>query len=193
MTTDPIFVQLEQQVTATFGELETRFPIAQDKYFETLVESIVSQQLSVKVADVIYARLLAHLGTITPESVLAASDDELRQLGLSTAKVKYVKSLATAWTDGSLQYEVWESADNEEIVAELITVKGIGVWTAEMFLISALARPDVFSVGDLGLRAAVARHYGVDVNDRKKITEIAASWAPNRTHASRVLWKSLEL
>lgn len=191
---DPIFLELEQKVLEKFGALPTVTAKDPTKYFDTLIESIISQQLSVKVADTIYTRVLAQLGEITPQTVLAADIEQLRALGLSGAKAQYVQNLATAWTDDSIEYRNWQSASDAEIIAQLTQVKGIGQWTAEMFLLSALARPDVFSAGDYGLRAAIARAYAIPLTEKPRVFAAhAEQWSPHRSYASRILWRSLEL
>jgi len=191
---DPIFAQLEKKVVATFGSIELGNGIPHTQYFDRLVESIVSQQLSVKVADVIYGRLTVLAGDIRPEAILAIDHDSLRSVGLSNAKAKYVRNLAEAWNKDISDPVIWHTLTNEDIVTELTKVKGIGRWTAEMFLMFSLSRPDVFSVGDLGLRNAVRRAYNLAEDVKPvEIAKIAENWAPHRTLAARILWKSLEL
>lgn len=150
-------------------------------YFESLCESIVSQQLSIKAADTIWNRAKAKIGAITPKNVLRVPDQELRDCGLSWAKIKYIKDLASRDLDFS---KIDQMAD-EEVIKHLTQVKGIGPWTAEMFLIFTLGRPDVFSAGDLGLKNAIKKIY--------KTSPDVSVWSPYRSYASRILWKSLEL
>jgi DNA-3-methyladenine glycosylase II len=116
----------------------------------------------------------------------------LRAVGLSTAKTKYVKSLAQAIEERSLDLEDLRTKSDEEVITELIKIKGIGRWTAEMFLIFTLHRTDVFSVGDLGLRTAVARLYTIDRDNLSEIQKISEQWSPYRSFAARYLWKSLD-
>jgi DNA-3-methyladenine glycosylase II len=158
-----------------------------------ILDSIVSQQLSVKAAATIFKRFLAVFSTPIPipEEILAKSEAELRAVGLSYQKIKYVKSLAQAVKDKTLIIENLAKLSDEAVIAELTKIKGIGRWTAEMILIFSLARQDVFSLGDLGLRNAVARAYGVDRDDLKAIEKISQQWSPHRSLASRYLWKSL--
>jgi DNA-3-methyladenine glycosylase II len=162
--------------------------------FTDVVESIVSQQLSVKVADVITARLYNLLPdkSIAPAAILSLDVEAMRACGLSYAKIKYMKSAAEAAETGSVDFDNLPHKTDQEVIAELITIHGVGKWTAEMLLIFSLQRPDVFSVGDLGLRTAVARLYGVDRANRAAIETIAARWSPYRSLASRYLWKSLD-
>lgn len=160
-----------------------------------LVDAVVAQQLSVRAATVIVERLeaLAPPGRRpTPEEVLAAPEEELRARGLSRAKARYVKELASGWLDGSLRQEEIPRLPDEEVVELLTRVKGVGRWTAEMILVFALGRPDVLPVDDLGIRAAVQRWYGLPARPgREELERIAAPWRPHRTLASRYLWRSL--
>lgn len=163
--------------------------------YQNLLESIVSQQLSVKAADTIFKRFLALFpgeNFPKPEEVLKISDDTLRSCGLSRQKASYLKSLSELILSGQLILEDLESLPDEEVILLLTKVKGIGRWTAEMFLIFTLGRPDIFSLGDLGLRTAVSRLYGVDRDNLKAIEDISLQWQPVRSLASRYLWKSLD-
>lgn len=160
-----------------------------------LVDAIASQQLSVKAAATIVGRV-ERLGTEelrpSPEAMLAIPDEALRGAGLSRAKVAYVKDLAAKWLDGTLEPDRFATLDDEEIIAHLTQVKGIGRWTAEMVLIFTLGRPDVLPVDDLGLRVAVQRAYGLEERPaREPLTRIAEPWRPYRSLATRYLWKSL--
>lgn len=187
--TDPVIKKLIKK----HGELSWRKDGEVD-LFEDLVDSIVSQQLSTKAAATIFGRFKNLFGNKfpTPKQILKTEDQKLRDVGLSWAKVKYVKSLADFIDREELVLENIKNLSDEEVINELTKVKGIGLWTAEMILIFSLKRPDVFSLGDLGLRKAISKLYGVDVNDLKKIEEISLKWKPNRTIASRYLWKSLD-
>lgn len=175
------------------GILETR---KSTNYFVSLIESIVSQQLSVKVADVIYARFenLFPEKHITPENVLEIDKEVMRNVGMSYGKITYVQSLARHVIDSPLLFEKFDEMADEDIVAELIKVKGIGQWTAEMFLIFTMGREDVFSYGDLGLKNALRNLYGfTDRPTLEEANEITEQWRPYRSYGSRYLWKSLEL
>lgn len=162
--------------------------------FQSLVYEIIGQQLSGKVVKIIYGRFLDLFGgqMPKPEAVLKISDEKIRGCGCSWAKVKYLKSLAASVENKSLDLRNLSNISDEEVYAQLTAVNGIGPWTAEMFLIFSLHRPDVFSLGDLGLRTAVARLYGVPRDNLKKISKISESWKPYRSFASRYLWMSLE-
>jgi DNA-3-methyladenine glycosylase II len=165
-------------------------------HYGALVRSIVSQQLSTKAARAIYGRLTERFGgrTPTPAEVLADDPDELRTAaGLSHAKVRYLRSLAEHVLDGSLELERLDDLADEEVIAELVAVKGVGEWSAHMFLMFHLQRPDVLAVGDLGIRNAVKRLYSLDeLPSPAQLTEIAEPWRPYRTLACRYLWRSLD-
>lgn len=162
-------------------------------YFRTLVTSIVSQQISLAAAASIMRRLLALFGgEPTPLKVLKAPEEKLRAAGLSASKVRYLKDLAAHVRDGRLDLAHVASLPDEEVMRELVAVKGIGPWTAEMFLMFSLRRPDVFSYGDVGLVNAMARLYRLRKPvPRARLERIARKWAPYRTLAARYLWASL--
>lgn len=187
---DPILQKVIDQV-----ELTLRQP--NNNYFHELVASIISQQLSVKAADTIEARFKALFKTKAfpkPNEVLKMSDEKMRSVGLSGAKTKYIKDLATRVESGDLHFRGVETKSEEEIIEMLVKVKGIGRWTAEMFLMFSLARPDVYSHGDLGLRNAITKLYKIRGElTLKKAEKIAKKWSPYRTLACRYLWASLNL
>lgn len=164
-------------------------------HYGTLVRSIVAQQLSTKAAQAIYARLTDRFGgrTPTPEEVLADDPDELRAAaGLSHAKVVYLRSLAEHVVDGSLELGRLDQLDEEQVIAELTAVRGLGRWSAQMFLMFQLQRPDVLPVGDLGIRRAVMIRYGLpQLPTPAELERIAQPWRPHRTLACRFLWRSL--
>jgi DNA-3-methyladenine glycosylase II len=170
-------------------------PINIDSYFHTLVNQIISQQLHTKVADVISARLATLLAeeSFTPTRVLEVTDEELRSVGLSKSKASYIKNLAELVAAGKINFESFPTASEEEVIAELVQVKGIGRWTAEMFLMFALAKPDVFSHGDYGLRSGIKKIYRLTehptLDEAIRITEL---WKPYRSFGSFALWRSLE-
>lgn len=151
--------------------------------FGMLVRSVVGQQLSVRAAASIHARVEAALGGVSPQTLLAAPPERLRALGLSWAKVRTVQALAGAAAGGQVDFAHLAALPDEAVVAALTPLPGIGRWTAEMFLMFALARPDVFSFGDLVLRQELARLYPGAVQ-----REVPPRWAPHRTLAARVLW-----
>jgi DNA-3-methyladenine glycosylase II len=162
--------------------------------FETVVKSIIFQQLSGRVANVLFARLLdAAGGKITPANILRLRPARLRALGLSGQKTAYIRNLARHTRDGHLVFEELAKLPDEEVIGRLTTVKGIGVWTAHMFLIFALRRPNVLPTGDLGIRSAIRKAYGLPgLPKPAEIETIAEPWHPYCTVASWYLWRSLE-
>ena len=163
--------------------------------YGALLRSITGQQLSVKAALAIYGRLTARFGgrAPTPAELLADDPDELRAAaGLSRAKVAALRSLAEHVLDGELALDRMEQLDDGEVIRALVAVKGIGEWTAHMFLMFTLRRPDVLATGDQGLRKAVMRAYGLAAPpDPAAFNELAESWRPHRTRACLYLWRSL--
>jgi len=163
--------------------------------FRDLLESIIGQQLSVKAASTIYKRFAALFPdpqNINPENILAQNADPLRSVGLSRQKISYLQSLSEFILSKKLVLESLKDLADEDVIKKLTLVKGIGRWTAEMMLIFSLGREDVFSVGDLGLRTAASRIYGVDREDKIQIENIAKKWSPYRSLASLYLWQSLD-
>ena len=164
---------------------------ADGNYFLDLIEIVTGQQLSMKAADTILARFLALFpAKPKPDEVLAVTIETLRSVGLSNSKANYVRNIAQAVSSGSLPLDQLEKQSDDEVKRELIKIKGIGPWSAEMFLIFSLKRPDIFSVGDLGLRTAIEKLYGISRDDQKAILALAESWRPHRSLACRYLWAS---
>jgi DNA-3-methyladenine glycosylase II len=165
-------------------------------HYGALVRSIIGQQLSTTAARAIYGRLVERFGgrTPTPQEVLADDPDELRAAaGLSRAKVTYLRSLAEQVIAGELELERLDDLPDEEVIAELVAVKGIGTWSAHMFLMFQLQRPDVLAVGDLGIRRGIMIRYGLpQLPDAATIEKLAEPWRPYRTLACRYLWRSLD-
>ena len=163
--------------------------------YGALLRSIVGQQLSTRAARTIYTRVCALFDDCVPSptQLLAADPDALRGAGLSRAKVTYLRDLAEHVEDGRLELDRLGDLAEEEIVAELTGVKGLGRWTAEMFLMFHLGRPDVLPVGDLGIRRAVERAYGLaQLPAAPELERIAEPWRPQRTLACLYLWRSLD-
>ena len=163
--------------------------------YGALLRSIVGQQLSVKAARTIYERLLDLFDgtTPSPEQLLAADPDALRAAGLSRPKVSYIRSLAQHIVDGELHLDSLDEMSDSDAIAELTAVKGLGEWTAHMFLMFHLRRPDVLPVGDQGIRRAVERLYGLEtIPDAETLERLGERWAPYRTLASLYLWHSLD-
>jgi DNA-3-methyladenine glycosylase II len=162
--------------------------------FEDILDSIVSQQLSLKAANTIVNRFKALYGGVfpTPAELLKTSDEKIRECGISYPKISYIKGVAEAIEKEMINLEALDSLPDEEVLLELVKLKGIGPWTSEMILIFSLNRPDVFSLGDLGLRNAISKQYGIDKNDIETMRDLSSKWSPYRTLAARYLWKSLE-
>ncbi len=192
---DPVMARL-------INEYGGPLPVEEDsrgrppELYGALVRSIAGQQLSVKAAAAIYRRLTARFGgrTPTPEEILADDPEELRAAaGFSRAKVAYLRSLAEHVIDGRLELDRLAELPDDEVIAELTAVKGVGVWTAHMFLMFTLHRPDVLPVGDLGVRNAVQRVYGLERPPAPaELAALAEGWRPHRTRASLYLWRSLD-
>jgi DNA-3-methyladenine glycosylase II len=191
---DPVLGALIDAVGALPNGREGR-PEQHDHY-GALVRSITGQQLSVRAAQTIYGRLTARFGgrPPTPREIMADEPEELRvAAGLSRAKVSYLRSLAEHVLSGELELERLDELSDEDAIAELVAVKGLGAWTAHMFLMFHLERPDVLPVGDLGIRRAIERAYGLDgLPDAPSMERIAEPWRPHRTLACRYLWRSLD-
>ncbi len=173
-----------------YGPCKIR-PRRQSEYFENLVREITSQQLSGKAASTIYGRFKDKVGKVTPENVLKRRDSTLRACGLSFAKISYVKDLAKKVRSGELKINKLNKLSDEEVIDELIKVKGIGRWTAEMFLMFGLARPDVFPVDDLGIRKGTNRLLKRDLTAHS-MGKKALRWKPYRTVASWYIWRLLD-
>jgi DNA-3-methyladenine glycosylase II len=163
--------------------------------FTLLERAIVSQQISGKAAASISARLIEGpcRGTLSPEALLRCGEPELRGAGLSTAKMLSLLDLSRRVANGGLQLDRLTELPDEEVIAQLVPVRGIGVWTAQMFLIFSLGRPDVLPVDDYGLKAALQRLHGLPaLPDRKTIEQRAEPWQPYRSIATWYLWRSLD-
>ncbi len=182
---------------AVMRELIERFQglalVSRGDAFGTLARSIVGQQISVKAAQTVWDRLSHRLETVTPESLCHCRKSTLRACGLSGQKAGYLKDLARKFVDGTLDPARWPALEDEILIGELTQVKGIGRWTAEMYLMFHLARPDVLPVADLGLQKAMRLSY----NRGRPLTltrmqKIGATWAPWRSAATWYLWRSLD-
>ncbi len=163
--------------------------------YGALLRSIVGQQLSTKAARTIYERLIGLYGghAPTPEQILATDADQLRAVGLSRAKADYLRSLAGHVIDGQLELDRLTELEDDEVIAQLTAVKGLGPWTAHMFLLFHLGRPDVLPVGDLGVRRGVQLAYGMEkLPTVAELQRIAEPWRPYRSLASLYLWRSLD-
>lgn len=165
-------------------------------HLSALVHAIVSQQLSTRAAATIFARFLALFPDSTigaPHAIAALDDSALRGVGLSGQKVSYLRDLSARLQDGRLQLDELESLSDEEVIARLMAVKGFGRWTAEMFLMFRLHRPDVLPVGDLGIVKAIEKLYRLRKRpDARRLLKIGEAWRPYRSVASWYLWQSLK-
>jgi len=163
-----------------------------------LCASVMSQQLSTKVAAVIFSRFLQLFTTKTPNpsDILAIPHETLRAIGLSNAKALYLKNICHFFIDNKLTDAKLNKMSNEELIELLTQIKGVGQWTVEMILMFTLAREDVFSTGDLGLQKAMTRLYSIEYTSSRELAEqmtaIAAHWSPYRTYACRYLWQHLD-
>lgn len=184
---DPVMRAIIDQV----GAYQIQF---RDPDFETLVKSIVYQQLSGRVAGVIFGRVTdAAGGRLTPEGILKLRPVRMRTLGLSSQKTAYIRDLARHTRDGRVVFEELARLPDEAVIERLTEVKGIGVWTAHMFLIFALRRPNVLPTGDLGIRNAIRKAYGLlELPKPAEMETLSEPWRPYRTVASWYLWRSLE-
>jgi DNA-3-methyladenine glycosylase II len=163
--------------------------------FQSLVESIIYQQLTGSAANVIYGRFIKYYNNVmpTPMEIISTSDIELKsKVGLSSKKVQYLKDLSTRVVEQKLDLDLLSTVSDEEVINQLIQVRGIGRWTAEMFLIFCLGRPDVLPVTDLGIRKAMQKIYSIpELPKPAEMLAIAQPWRPHRTVATWYLWKSL--
>jgi DNA-3-methyladenine glycosylase II len=208
---DPILYKIVERI----GYLEDIIPCKPQGYFRSLCRHIISQQLARGAANAIHKRFLGLFPTRRPSAKLldSISEKELRYAGMSWAKARYIKDIAQKLRDRNVRLSSLPKLSDEEVIAELTKIKGVGRWTAEMFLIFSLGRPDVFSFGDLGLRRAMQKLYparfqnphGLKCGCPKKrrwiyqmssfsieqATPIVSSWSPYRSFASRILWKAL--
>jgi DNA-3-methyladenine glycosylase II len=191
---DPVLAELIDAV-GPLGDARAGRP-DHDDHYGALLRAIVGQQLSVIAARSIYGRVLERFGgrTPTPQEILADEPEELRAAGgLSRAKVSYLRSLAEHVISGELELERLDELPDERVLDELVAVKGVGTWTAQMFLMFQLERPDVLPVGDLGIRRAIERAYELDeLPDPPTMERVAEPWRPHRTLACRYLWRSLQ-
>jgi len=161
--------------------------------FTTLARSIVGQQISVKAAQTVWDRFEKLPRKLTAANVLKLKVDDMRAAGLSARKIEYLVDLALHFDSGAVHVKAWESMDDEAIIAELVAIRGIGRWTAEMFLIFHLMRPDVLPLDDIGLINGISQNYfSGDPVSRSDAREVADAWAPYRSVATWYIWRSLD-
>ena len=183
---DPVMARLVD----SFSEVSL---VSRGDPFVTLVRSIVGQQISVKAAESIWLRLIAVIPVMEPLEVLSSDPEKLRGCGLSLRKLEYMSDLARHFLSGQINASCWPDMSDEEIIVELTKVRGIGIWTAEMFLIFSQLRPDVFPLDDIGLQKAVACHYFEGQRpSRKALALTGECWRPWRSVATWYLWRSLD-
>lgn len=185
---DPVLRRIIEQV----GPFRMEYGVPQ---FSSLAEAIVYQQLNGKAAATIFKRFAAVAGNpLTPEGILKLSDEQLREVGLSKQKSTYLKDLAQKTAAGVLDFSQLPKLPDAEVIEHLTQVKGIGVWTAHMFLIFSLRRPNVLPTGDYGVQMAVKRHYRKrKVPKPKDMEKIARAWEPYRSVACWYMWRSLDI
>lgn len=199
---DPVLHQAAIKYEIDLGE-----PYPAEQYFERLCRAIVGQQLSVKAAATIWSRFEALVQNqsrdmpqaqhdpgifLSPELVNKVKHDDMRGVGLSNAKARYVLGMAEMIIKKEIVLDRLAELEDDEIIGELTKIKGIGKWSAEMFLMFTLGRTDLFSVGDLGLRRAMERLYELDNPSEEELITLASKWSPYRTYACRVLWETLD-
>jgi DNA-3-methyladenine glycosylase II len=193
---DPLLAQLIDRLGALPAPVRAAARPTPGEHYAGLVRTIVGQQLSTRAAQTIWLRLLAQFDDRPPlpEEILAADPEALRAAaGLSRAKTTYLRSLAEHVLDGSLELERLEQLDDEAVIAELVAVKGIGEWSAHMFLMFQLERPDVLAPGDLGIRRGIQISYGLEaLPTPAEVITIAEPWRPYRTAACRYLWRAID-
>ena len=161
--------------------------------FYSINRAIISQQISVKASDSIWDKYMLSLKELSPETVRKARPSTLRSCGLSAQKIKYVKNISRYFSEEISQFSYWEKMNDHDVEELLIDLNGVGKWTIEMFLIFCLMRPDVFPMGDIGLKRSIAIHYNQGKKmSEKQIENLARSWKPWRTVATWHLWRALD-
>lgn len=183
---DPVMADL----VSRYGDLAL---VSRGDPFATLVRSIIGQQISVKAAEAVWGKFIAQIGTLTPARLLELGPEGLAGCGLSQRKMEYLLDLSVSFSSGKLCPADWDGLDDETLILELTTVRGIGRWTAEMFLIFNLLRPDVFPLDDIGLQRAVFKHYFAGEKcSRQTLADFGERWRPWRSVATWYLWRSLD-
>jgi DNA-3-methyladenine glycosylase II len=161
--------------------------------FVTLARSVVGQQISVKAAQSVWDRFTALIKTVNPRAVSKLTVEDMRAAGLSGRKVEYIKDLADYFQTGKVSVKQWDAMEDEAIIAELIAIRGIGRWTAEMFLMFYLRRPDVLPLDDVGLLNGISKLYFSDEPvSRSEVRDLARAWEPYRSVATWYIWRSLD-
>jgi len=190
---DPILYAALEKLDA---HAHTFVPHVTDDYFSDLCDAIISQQLSTKAGATIFGRFkgLFPQGVITPERAVKLKDEQIRNIGASWSKAAFIKDLADKAMKKEVPLEALKDLSDDEVIKALTAVKGIGPWTAEMFLMFSLGREDIFSYGDLGLRRAIQKLYAFKKEPtQKQMKKIVTKWSPYRTYACRILWRSIDM
>lgn len=189
---DPKLFKVLEKIEENLEEISS---IPPQEYFFHLCREIIAQQLGSKVAHKFLERFIALFANkkITSKALLKLSDKKLRGIGISWAKVRYLKDLASKIENKEVELESLRNLKDEEVVFHLTKVKGIGNWTAEMFLMFSLGRQDIFSHGDMGLKRAIEKIYKVKNPEKNKVERLSQKWSPYRTWACRILWSSLDI
>tara|TARA_B100001093_G_scaffold498702_1_gene547110 strand:+ start:58 stop:681 length:624 start_codon:yes stop_codon:yes gene_type:complete len=161
--------------------------------FLTLARSIVGQQISVKAAQSVWEKLILKIGKVSPKYIIKSHSNTLKSAGLSRQKVLYLKNLANAFINKEIKMNKWKSMSDDDIINDLIKIKGIGRWTAEMFLIFNLCRPNIFPMDDIGMIKGICKLYKLEYPIKKeKLIQIGNKWKPYRSVATWYLWRSLD-
>lgn len=176
------------EIINEFDDLEL---VSRGDLFYTLIRSVIGQQISVKAASTVWSRFCERIGDIEPENILSADIEKLRSCGLSHRKAEYVIGISESWSDyDSLE---WKEMSDEEIIQELIKLRGVGKWTAEMILIFTLLRPDVFPIGDIGMIRGIEKSYNSGERmSREELYAISEKWKPWRTVACCFMWRTVD-
>lgn len=189
------FKKVDPVLFSSIKELYLLEKVTPDKYFEKLCGEIINQQLSDKASATIFAKFkkLYPQGKITPQHTIKLGHDQIRKAGPSNSKVKFIKGLAQKLVNEELKLEKLESLTDEEVMTRLTRVKGIGPWTAEMFMMFSLGRSNLFSYGDLGLRKAIKKLYKFKTDPtQKQMEKIVNKWSPYKSYACIILWQVLD-
>jgi DNA-3-methyladenine glycosylase II len=182
-------IKKDPKLETLFSKKDEIVVTLEDDYFVSLARTIISQQLSSKVVQTIFRRFAELLGQqLTPERVLDTPDEDFRPCGLSYQKIKYLRSLSSCVLNKTVDLNKMTDLSNDEIIKMLVQVHGIGVWSAQMFLMFSLGREDVFSVLDLGLRNAIKKIYGMSELTPKQIEKMSETWSPYRSIVAHFLW-----
>ena len=176
------------EIISEFDDLEL---VSRGDLFYTLIRSVIGQQISVKAASTVWSRFCERIGDIEPKNILLADIEELRSCGLSQRKAEYVIGISESWSDyDSLE---WKEMSDEEIIQELIKLRGVGKWTAEMILIFTMLRPDVFPIGDIGMIRGIEKSYNSGERmSREELYAISEKWKPWRTVACCFMWRTVD-